>query len=152
MDPVLLEEKSYTATRRERLRYENSWALGINGQGPTPGAMKQREDCSHNVTKVKNMRQQADQPSNPSIPSSRQIRHRPIEERQKQNGSNGDGKLGQVHHLLGSHKRHLRQIGKGHPRGGLLQNGKYIIYIYMDLFTRVSLAGNGDSLVSDGRC
>ena len=59
--------KSYTATKRERLRYDNNWALGINGEGPTPGPVKQRKDYPQAVTKVKSMRQQAEQPSNPPI-------------------------------------------------------------------------------------
>ena len=83
LDSLLLEDKSHTSTRRERIRYENNWALGMNGQGPTPGPTKQRTDYPQAVTKVKIMRQQAEQPSNPPIPSNRQVRQRPIEERQK---------------------------------------------------------------------
>ena len=43
-------DKSYTATRRERSRYENNWTLSIKGQGHVPGPMKQREDHPHAVT------------------------------------------------------------------------------------------------------
>ena len=35
LNSPLLEDKSDTATRRERLRYENNWTLSVNGQGPT---------------------------------------------------------------------------------------------------------------------
>ena len=76
LDSLPLEDKSYTATRKQRLRYENNW----EGAGPMLGPMKKREDYPQNVTKVQTMRQQ---PSNPYIPLSRRFRQRPIEEKQK---------------------------------------------------------------------
>ena len=45
MDHLELEDKSHTATRRERQRNENNWKLTINAQGPV-SPMDKRDDCS----------------------------------------------------------------------------------------------------------
>ena len=83
LDSLLLEDKSYTATRRERVRYESNWTLGSNGQGPMPGPVKKREDYPQAVTRVQVMRQQAEKPGYPHIPHNRRFRRRPIEQWQK---------------------------------------------------------------------
>ena len=81
LDSLALEDKTYTATRKERLRHENK--LGINGQGSMPEPLKKKEDYPQAVTRVQVMRQQAEKPSNPHIPHNRRFRQTPIEERQK---------------------------------------------------------------------
>ena len=79
---LLLGVKSYTTTRKQRLRYENNWALGINGQGPMPGSMK-KKDNPQAVTKVQTMRQQAEQASYPDILLRRRFRQRQVEKEHK---------------------------------------------------------------------
>ena len=44
LDSLAFEDKSYTATRRERSRYENNGKLSVNGQEPRPCPMDKRED------------------------------------------------------------------------------------------------------------
>ena len=60
----------YTSRKRERWRYENSWRLSVNGQGPVPSPMSKREDYPQPVTRIKNLRQQAENPSKFLIPLS----------------------------------------------------------------------------------
>ena len=66
----------------------------------------------------------------------------------KQNGSNGDEKLGQVH-LPGLRRLRLGQIGKGRTRGG---PQKFEDHQCFSISSIVSLTGSGDSFVSDGVC
>ena len=63
---LALEDKSYTATRRERQRYENNWKLRLNAQGAVL-PMDKREDCLEAVIAIKSLRQQAEQPSSPPV-------------------------------------------------------------------------------------
>ena len=38
---------SFSATRKERARYENNYTLGVNGQGPKPGPMRNKQGRAH---------------------------------------------------------------------------------------------------------
>ena len=58
----MLIDFSYTASRKERQRYENNFSLGINCQGPKPGPMKKRADYPQAVNKVLVMRKQVGDP------------------------------------------------------------------------------------------
>ena len=113
--------------------------------------MKQSEDNSQAVTKVKTVRQQAEQPSNPPIPSNRQVRQRQIEERQK-SGTAAMGMesldkftilvltififdtVARVNHMVD------------------LPTVRRTPVICSRYFPVVSLTGNGDPIVSDGGC
>ena len=55
------------SNRKERTRYENTYTLGVNGQGPKPGPMKKRADYPQAVNKVLVLRRQAENP-NPYVP------------------------------------------------------------------------------------
>ena len=71
---------SYTATCKERERYENNLTLGVNGQGPRPGPMKNRGDFQQTVRQLVALKPQAEKP-NPCIPKHMRFRQRPREER-----------------------------------------------------------------------
>ena len=90
LDQLALEDKSCTATRRERTRYENNWKLTTNAQGPV-SPIDERDDYQAAVKTIKNLRQQVDQPSNPPILVSYQTRQGPFEERHE-----AEWKLGQI--------------------------------------------------------
>ena len=64
LDSLRVEDKSGTATRRERSRCEKNWKLSANGPWPRPGPMDKRENYPQARCEIKNLRQQADQPSN----------------------------------------------------------------------------------------
>ena len=49
---IMAIDFSNTATRKERTRYENNFALGVNGQGPKPGPMKGRAGYPRAINKV----------------------------------------------------------------------------------------------------
>ena len=102
LDQLALEDKSYTATRRERQRYKNNWKLTINAQGHV-SPMDKREDYLEAVKAMKNLQQQAAQASNPSILPNYQTRQRPFLERHRQSDS-GIGRHGQIHLL--HHQQH----------------------------------------------
>ena len=90
---------SYTATRKERERYENNLTLGGTGRGPLPGPLKKRTDFSQAVHHIIAIEQQAGKP-NPYIPKHVRFRQRPIEEKAKleRQGNVGAGTTG--HNLL----------------------------------------------------
>ena len=73
---------SCTATRKERERYENNDTLGVNGQGPKPGAMKKTADFPQAVNKLLAPNKQLVNP-NPQIPAHLRFRQRPTEEKGK---------------------------------------------------------------------
>ena len=80
LDSLMFMDFSNTATRKERLRYENNFFLGINGQGPKPGPVKKRADYFQAVNEVLVMRKQVEKP-NPYIPQNQRFRQRPVGER-----------------------------------------------------------------------
>ena len=43
---------SCRATRKERERYQNNLTLGVNGQGPKPGPMRQKPDFPQAVNRI----------------------------------------------------------------------------------------------------
>ena len=83
LDQLALEDKSDTATRKERQRYENNWKLALNAHGLV-SPMDKREDCCEAVKAIRNLRQQDEQPSNPPIRPSYQTRSRPFQERHQE--------------------------------------------------------------------
>ena len=150
LDSLLLENQSYTATRKERLRYENGWMLSVNGHGPVLGQMNQRSDCPQAVTRIRNLCQQAEHPRNSPFFRLIEFDKAPLVNNTKQNGSKEDGTHGQV--LLPGFFIIFcfRQIGKGCNSGGLL-NGKTIDdFFHCKEF--LLLTRHGDSLLSDGGC
>ena len=82
LDQLAMEDKYFTATRRERQRYENNWKLTINAQRPV-SALDTRDDYLEAVKATNKLRQQAEQPSHPPILPSYQTRQRPFQERQR---------------------------------------------------------------------
>ena len=57
LDQLALEDKSYTATRRERQRYENIWKLSVNAQALV-SPMDKRDNYEEAVKTMKVLRQQ----------------------------------------------------------------------------------------------
>ena len=53
----------YTATRKERQRYENNFSLCVNGQGPKLGPMKKRADYPQAVNKLLVLREHVENPN-----------------------------------------------------------------------------------------
>ena len=82
LDQLVLEDKSHTAARRKRQRCENNWKLTINVQGPVSW-MDKRTTIRRPWKPIKNLRQQAEQPSNRPILPSYQTRQRPFQERHR---------------------------------------------------------------------
>ena len=52
LDSLVAIDFSYTATRKERQRYENNNILGVNDQGPKPRPMKKITDLAQAVNKL----------------------------------------------------------------------------------------------------
>ena len=84
------------------------------------------EDCPQAVTRIANLRQQAEQPSYPLTLPSHQTRQRLFEERQKAEWKQRRWNTWDNFHLPGPLKPRLRQIGNGRKRGGLLKSGRTI--------------------------
>ena len=80
LDLLMSIDVSFTATRKERERYENNYTLDVNGQGPKPGPMKKRADFPQAVSKLIALKHQVENP-NPYIPKHFRFRQRPIEEK-----------------------------------------------------------------------
>ena len=139
---------SYTATWKERERYENNLTLGVNGQGPMPGPMKNRADFPQAVHQLTAVKQQVEKP-NPHI-----IKHCDSDNQSKKkhnwnvNGNDGDGTIG--HNILPP-----LQPGGRHRNG---KNGKNNLCSFAlkkeqpSFVQGVSLTGNSDSLVCDEVC
>ena len=145
-DSLLFEDKSYTATRRDRSRYENKWKPSDNGQGDRPGSMDKSEDNSQAVTRIEFSRQQASQLNKASILPSHQTR-RFFEERQK-------SKMDAIR------MEHIDKVTFLVLTSFVFDRWESVAHVVdfkkieriNHFFTRVSLTGDGDAFAGDGRC
>ena len=68
VDSLMPIDFCFSVTRKERLRCENNYTLGVNDQVPKPGPMKKRTGYQQAVHKVLVMRKQVENP-NPYVPN-----------------------------------------------------------------------------------
>ena len=90
-----MEDKSCTATRRERQRYEKNWKLMINA------LVNKRNDYLEAVRTMKGLRQQADQPKKSSDSAELPDLTKAIQRASSIRGTKMEvARLGQIHVLL----------------------------------------------------
>ena len=82
LDRVAREDLSYIATWCKRRRYDKSWKLGLNSQGPV-GPMKSRSVYCEAVQKIREIRRETGQEVDPAILPRQQVRPRPEHSFQK---------------------------------------------------------------------
>ena len=146
-DEIALEDHSYVATKAERSRHENSWKNVLHSSGPNGNAAtvkKQKElcrGCAKNMEIAMPKSNQKINFANDEATRSLSIMKAWNGEIRKEGGSGIQRKPRQVHLQHGEARNNGGRLGAGTINVFLSQNAK--------VFSRT---GNGDSLVSDGRC
>ena len=140
LDSLMAIDFSHAAMRKGRQLYENNYTLGVNGPGPKLGPMKRRADHPQSVNKLQVPRKQVEKPK-PYIFKHLRFRQRPVEERER---------LEQQWKRWGwNNWSSTWWTTQEWPESFIFFR---VVERTTVIFQGVSLTGNSDSFVRDGRC